>query len=50
MPAPVPRQKRYPILPWEKPVLWAFGNVTQPWPPSIIYGHLPDHHITLRSA
>ena len=35
----VPGQKRCRILPLEKPVLWAFQSVTQPWPQSILFGH-----------
>jgi hypothetical protein len=26
-------------LPFEKPVFWAFQGVTQPWSPTILFGH-----------
>src|SRR5262249_15912725 len=31
-------QKRVPIFLFGKPVFWAFQNVTQPWPQSILFG------------
>ena len=34
----VPGQKRYRILPLERPVWRAFQSVTQPWPQSILFG------------
>jgi hypothetical protein len=32
-------QERLSILPFEKPVFWAFQGVTQPWSPTILFGH-----------
>ena len=37
-PVSVPGRKRYPILSFERPALWAFRSVTQPWPQMILFG------------
>jgi len=37
-PGCVTGQKRYRILPSGKPHFWAFRSVTQPWPPTILFG------------
>jgi hypothetical protein len=42
--------KRSPILLLGKIILHAFREVRIPWPQGILFGHMPDHHITLRSA
>ena len=44
----VPGQKRYRILPLERPVWRAFRSVTQPWPQSILFGQAG--FIILRAA
>jgi hypothetical protein len=36
----VPGQKRVRILRLEEPVFRAFRDVTLPWPPSILFGHV----------
>ena len=43
-PVSVPGQKRYRILPLERPVWRPFRSVTQPWPQTILFGQAGIHH------